>query len=93
MFVYILASKKYGTLYTGVTNDLVRRVSEHKEGKIKGFTKEYKVKHLVYFEHFDDAENAIKREKQIKGWKRQYKINVINDINPHWEDLYDGICK
>lgn len=93
MYVYMLASKKYGTIYTGVTSDLVRRVWEHKQGLADGFTKQHGVKELVYYEQFDDPENAIKREKQIKNWKRQWKINVINEYNPHWEDLYNGIAK
>ncbi|MCB1721570.1 MAG: GIY-YIG nuclease family protein [Rhodospirillales bacterium] len=92
MYVYMLASKKYGTIYTGVTSDLVRRVWEHKQGIVEGFTKQHDVKDLVYYEQFDDPENAIRREKQIKNWKRQWKINVINEYNPHWEDLYNGIA-
>ena len=93
MYVYMMASEKYGTIYTGVTSDLVKRVWEHKEGIGSKFTKEYSVKDLVYYEQFDDPENAIMREKQIKNWKRQWKINVINEKNPHWEDLYSGIAK
>lgn len=92
MYVYILASKKFGTLYTGVTGDLVRRVWEHKEGITGGFTKKYNVKTLVYYELFDDPENAIAREKQIKNWKRQWKINIINAFNPDWKDLYEQIA-
>lgn len=93
MFVYILASQKYGTLYTGVTSNLVRRIWQHREGIADGFTKKYDVKNLVYYEAFDNTETAIVREKQIKNWKRQWKVNVINETNPHWEDLYDGLCK
>lgn len=90
-YTYILANKKHGTLYIGVTNDLVRRIVEHKEGTIKGFTKQYDVSKLVYFEAFDDAEPAIAREKKLKHWKRQWKINLIEEQNPDWEDLYPSI--
>jgi len=87
-FVYILASKKNGTLYIGVTNDLVRRVYEHKEGVIDGFTKKYNVKKLVYYEIHNDIRNAIQREKQIKKWYRKWKIELIEKNNPEWNDLY-----
>lgn len=90
-FVYILASKRNGTLYTGVTNDLVRRVYEHKNGLIDGFTKEHEMKELVYFEIFDDPENAIRREKSIKRWKRDWKKELIEAGNPLWKDLYSSI--
>jgi len=76
-YVYILASKRNGTLYTGVTNDLVRRISEHREGLAPGFTKIYGVKRLVYFEVFDDIEQAIRREKRLKKYKREWKMNLI----------------
>ena len=91
-YVYILASKPNGTLYIGVTNDLVRRVFEHKEGVVAGFTKKYNVKRLVYFEQFDDSLTAIQREKTMKFWPRQWKINKIQENNPHWNDLYDEIA-
>lgn len=87
-FIYIMASKKNGTLYIGVTNDLVRRVFEHKEDVIEGFTKKYKVHRLVYYEHTNDIQSAIEREKMIKRWKRQWKINLIRQKNPDWDDLY-----
>ena len=87
-YVYILASKKNGTLYTGVTNDLVRRVYEHKHNMIEGFTKKYKVHHLVYFEIAEDISSAIHREKCIKRWKRIWKIELIEKSNPLWKDLY-----
>jgi len=76
-YVYILASKQNGTLYIGVTNDLVRRISEHREGLAPGFTKTYGVKRLVYFEVFDDIEQAIRREKRLKKYKREWKMNLI----------------
>lgn len=90
-FVYILASKKNGTLYIGVTNDLVRRVYEHKEGIIDGFTKKYKVKILVYFEIHTDINEAIKREKTLKKWKRNWKIELIEKTNIQWKDLFPDI--
>ena len=92
-FVYILASKKNETLYVGVTNDLVRRVWEHKEGVADGFTKRHKIKQLVYFEQFDQIEAAITREKQLKSWKRLWRIRLIEKANPNWNDLYDEICR
>jgi len=91
-YVYILASKIGGTLYIGVTNDLVRRVAEHKLQLVESFTKEYGVVKLVYFEQFDDPENAIKREKRLKKWKRGWKIALIEKDNPDWNDLYPEIA-
>ena len=85
---YILASKKRGTLYIGVTGDLVRRVWEHRNGVIVGFSLKYQVHDLVYFEQMQDMRTAIAREKQLKGWKRQWKINLIEDRNPDWRDLF-----
>lgn len=90
-FVYILASKKYGTLYIGVTEDLVRRIYEHKNDLNEGFTKKYEVHDLVYFEQHRDIEQAILREKQIKKWKRFWKIKLIEENNVNWEDLYEKI--
>jgi putative endonuclease len=87
-YVYILASHKCGTLYVGITNDLIRRVEEHKNGIIKGFTKQYSVKELVYFEDTTDVFGAIEREKQIKKWNRSWKIKLIEENNPEWKDLY-----
>lgn len=92
-YVYILCSKPYGTFYTGMTNDLVRRIYEHKNKLIDGFTKKYDVSKLAYYEIFEDAENAIIREKQIKAWKRQWKINHILEVNSDWRDLYEDICQ
>ena len=91
--VYILASKINGTLYVGVTSDLVKRVYEHKNNLVDGFTKKYCVHDLVYYEVFDDPENAIKREKNIKKWNRNWKIKLINKMNLKWEDLYSKICE
>ena len=90
-YVYLLASKKYGTLYIGVTSNLIKRVYEHKESLVDGFTKKYKVHQLVYYEVHDDAHEAILREKQIKRWNRDWKINLIESDNPYWLDLYDGL--
>jgi putative endonuclease len=91
-YVYILASRIGGTLYIGVTNDLIRRVSEHRLKLAKGFTKKYEVGRLVYFEQFDDAENAIRREKRLKKWNRAWKIHLIEELNPNWDDLYPGMA-
>ena len=86
-YTYILASNS-GTLYIGVTNDLERRISEHKQGLIEGFTNKYDVKKLVYYETYQYIYDAIYREKCIKRWKREWKINLIEAENPNWEDLY-----
>jgi putative endonuclease len=87
-YVYILASRKDGTLYTGVTSNLPRRAWEHREGVVSGFTKRYSVKRLVYVEEHATAETAIKREKAIKSWPRRWKIDLIEKDNPNWFDLY-----
>ncbi len=89
--IYVLASKKNGTLYTGVTSDLVRRIYEHKQEIFSGFTKRYNVKMLVYYEMFDDMTQAIKREKTLKGWLRKRKIELIEKNNKNWDDLYDSL--
>ena len=91
-YVYLLASDKNGTLYLGVTNDLVRRVYEHKTKATPGFSSRYGVNRLVWFEAYDDPENAIAREKDIKKWRRAWKVRLINRRNPNWNDLYDSIC-
>jgi putative endonuclease len=91
-WVYILASKLGGTLYIGVTNNLVRRVYEHRMGLAEGFTKKYRVHRLVYFEPYGDVEEAIRREKQLKKWNRAWKIRLIEEHNPNWDDLYPGIA-
>ena len=90
-YVYIMTNKRNTVLYTGVTNDLKRRIYEHKEKLIDGFTKKYNIINLVYYEIFSDIENAILREKQIKGGSRQKKIDLINSINKEWRDLYEEI--
>jgi putative endonuclease len=92
-YVYILASKKHGTLYIGVTNDLIKRVYEHKNDLAEGFTKKYGVHKLVYFEQTNDINSAITREKQIKKWRRQWKIELIEEKNPEWADLYLDLVK
>jgi putative endonuclease len=90
-YVYILSNHKHGTLYTGVTNNLIRRVDEHKRGVIHGFTKRYNINQLVYFEDTCDIVVAITREKQIKKWRRNWKIELIELNNPHWRDLFIDI--
>jgi putative endonuclease len=92
-WVYILASKPGGTLYVGVTNDLVRRIYEHREGLAEGFTKRYGVKTLVDFEPHETMEAALQREKNVKHWSREWKIDLIVAGNPDWRDLYDEIVK
>jgi putative endonuclease len=92
-WVYILTSKPGGTLYVGVTNDLVRRVYEHREGLAESFTKRYGIKMLVYFEPHDTIEAALQREKNIKHWTREWKIDLIVKDNPDWRDLYDEIVR
>jgi len=89
-FVYIMASKRNGTLYAGVTNDLARRAWERREGLVPGFTKRHGVKLLVYYESFDDIHQAIHRETQIKKYKREWKINLIQQNNIEWRDLAEG---
>ena len=85
--VYILASRRYGTLYVGVTSHLMQRVQQHREDKFEGFTADHNVKMLMWFEQYGTMETAILREKQIKKWKRQWKINIIEAQNPDWRDL------
>lgn len=92
-WVYILASGVGGTLYVGVTNDLVRRVYEHREGLAVGFTRKYALKRLVYFEPHESILAAIQREKNIKHWSREWKIDLIVRENPDWDDLYDDIVR
>ncbi len=89
--VYILASGPRGTTYIGVTSALWNRVATHQLGEVTGFTKKYKVKSLVWYEHHDYMESAIKREKQIKKWNREWKIKLIEEFNPNWIDLHDDI--
>ena len=90
-YVYILARAPNGTLYVGVTGDLVRRIYEHRNGLVPGFTKRYSIKRLVYFEQYEDIQTAIQREKNIKHWSRAWKVGLILAGNPEWNDLYDTI--
>ena len=87
-FVYILASRRYGTLYVGVTSNLGRRMMEHRDGILPGFTDRYGVKHLVWYEQHADIHDAIVREKTLKRWRRDWKIALLEESNPHWIDLY-----
>ena len=90
-YVYILASQRNGTLYIGITSDALKRVWQHKEKLIEGFTEKYNVNRLVYYEQFSDPENAIKREKRLKKYNRKWKLDLIERFNPAWKDLYDDI--
>jgi len=90
-YVYILASKPNGTLYTGVTSNLIQRVWQHKHDVIQGFTRKYNVKTLVYYEVHENAESALTREKKIKRWRRAWKLGLIENSNPEWRDLYGNI--
>ena len=90
-YVYILASKRNGSLYIGVTNNLIGRVYEHKNDMIDGFTKKYRVHKLVYYEQTNDINSAIQREKQLKKWRRQWKIDLIEKNNPNWDDIYKAM--
>ena len=90
-YVYIMASQKYGTLYIGVTNDLTKRIYQHKQNMVKGFTQKYHVHNLVYLEEYSDVNEAISREKNLKKWKRSWKIKLIETKNPEWKDLYSEI--
>lgn len=91
--VYILASQKNGTLYLGVTSNLVQRVWQHKNNEVEGFTKKYQIHQLVYFEQHETMESAIIREKRLKKWKREWKINLIEKENPEWHDLWSSIVE
>jgi putative endonuclease len=90
-YVYILASERRGTLYIGVTNDLIRRMFEHKNGLVEGFTKKYKVHLLVYYQQCENVESVIQREKQLKAWHREWKIKLIEETNPNWNDLSNSL--
>jgi putative endonuclease len=92
-YVYLLASGRYGTLYTGVTSDLIKRAWQHREALAEGFTKRYDVKQLVWYEVHKDVQAAITREKQIKKWNRAWKIELIQEKNPQWRDLYEDIAR
>ena len=90
-YVYMLASKRNGTLYLGVTSDIVKRVWQHKNGPAEGFTKKYGIKRLVYYEIHEDAENAMKREKQLKKWRRAWNVELVEEKNSEWRDLF--VCR
>jgi putative endonuclease len=91
-FVYILASRKDGAIYIGVTNDIVRRVYDHRTKAVPGFTSKYNITRLVWFEIYDDPISAISREKELKKWRRAWKVQLIEAQNPDWNDLYESIC-
>src|SRR5450432_3956469 len=91
-FVYMLTSRSGGPLYVGVTNGLARRVCEHREGKVPGFTRRYQIKRLVWFEEHGDSHRAIAREKQLKRWRRAWKIALIEKSNPRWDDLFEKVA-
>jgi putative endonuclease len=92
-YVYLLASQKHGTLYVGVTSNLLGRVYQHKTDVVRGFTRRYHVHLLVWFECYDDPLTAIAREKEIKKWRREWKINLIESTNPEWLDLYEALAR
>ncbi|WP_340117088.1 GIY-YIG nuclease family protein [Pelagibius sp. 7325] len=92
-YVYILASQRNGTMYIGVTNDLVRRIYEHRSGAVAGFTKRHDVKILVFFEVHESIEAAIQREKSLKRWDRRWKLALVERDNPTWRDLWEDICQ
>ncbi|WP_438274321.1 GIY-YIG nuclease family protein [Nitrobacter sp.] len=92
-YVYLLASRKQGTLYLGITKDLVRRTCQHREKLLPGFTSRYDIRRLVWFETYDDPVTAIEREKEIKKWRRAWKIGLIEKDNPDWRDLYSEIAR
>jgi len=91
-YVYILASRPYGTLYIGVTSNLIERIWQHREAPVASFTKKYNIKRLVWYEIHTNVTQAITHEKQLKQWNRNWKINLIQSINPAWNDLYPSIC-
>ncbi|MEQ8411381.1 MAG: GIY-YIG nuclease family protein [Erythrobacter sp.] len=91
-FVYIMASRRNGTIYIGATSDLAKRAWEHREGLIEGFTKKYGCKFLVWFERHDTIEAAIRREKQMKEWQRAWKVRRIEEMNPDWNDFFELVC-
>ena len=90
-WVYIMTDKPNGTLYVGVTSNLAQRAHQHREGAVEGFTKQYGLKRLVYAEEHADMTAAIRREKNIKHWRREWKVKLIHGINPSWDDLYEGL--
>lgn len=92
-YLYILSNKKNGVLYIGVTNNIIKRIHEHKEKLVESFSKKYNCNKLVYYEVFSDIKEAILREKRMKKWKREWKVNLINKLNPEWKDLYQSIIE
>ena len=90
-YVYIMSNKRQGTLYVGVTSNLSRRVWEHREGAVDGFTKRYGLKRLVHYESYDDIRNALQREKNLKHWPRLWKLALVQESNPDWADLYEAL--
>ena len=90
-YIYMMTNKRKGTIYTGVTNDLTVRVWQHKNNIFEGFTKKYKLYKLVHYEQYEDINSAIEREKQVKKWRRQWKLELIEKLNPEWNDLYEDI--
>jgi putative endonuclease len=90
-WVYFMTNQPDGVLYVGVTSHLAKRVHEHREGLVEGFTKQYGLKRLVYYERFDDIRDAIQREKTIKHWPRAWKVRLLQGTNPDWDDLYDSL--
>ncbi|OCK53722.1 GIY-YIG nuclease family protein [Bradyrhizobium sp. LMTR 3] len=91
-YVYIIASRRDGAIYIGVTRDIVRRIYEHRTMAVPGFTSKYNITRLVWFEIYDDPISAISREKELKKWKRSWKVELIEKDNPQWDDLYESIC-
>lgn len=92
-YIYILSNKRNGTLYIGVTSNLIKRIQEHKNKSVDGFTKKYKVDKLIYYEQTEQINSALAREKALKKWNREWKINLIEKENPNWNDLYDNIIE
>ena len=92
-YVYMMASQKNGTIYVGVTSDLKKRVWQHKNNVVEGFTEKYDVHDFVWYEHHENAESAITKEKRMKDWRRDWKVKRIVEMNPDWKDLYDDICQ
>jgi len=92
-WVYVLTNMPRGTLYVGITNDLVRRAHEHREGSVSGFSKRYRLKMLVYFERYNTPREAIQREKNIKHWSRQWKLQLVECANPKWRDLFNDVAR
>ena len=90
-WVYFVTNKPNGVLYVGVTSNLARRAYEHRESQVGGFSKDYNLKRLIYYEHFDDIRHAIQREKTIKHWPRAWKVRLLHALNPHWNDLYETL--